>query len=118
MKVLKDKIQLDSSKWPYLEEGEKLVGVFARYQNNRIALALHSWKAGGFAEPYATATVNLPDAFCPDGCAYIKDYSESAGMVRRLIEEGVIEPEPVESATSGFVSIKCYKFTKEMKGVI
>lgn len=62
-------------------------------------------------EPWTTASVNM--GHCPDGCMFIKDWSENEGMVEALKEAGVISGDPVVTTESGFVTVKAYRLTDE-----
>ena len=62
-------------------------------------------------EPWTTASVNM--GHCPDGCMFIKDWSENEGMVEALKEAGVITGDPVVTSPSGFVTAKAYRLTDE-----
>jgi hypothetical protein len=76
-----------------------------QYANNRIALQLIDEHTG---EPQMTATTNLVDHPCPDGYAYIKDFSENEGILAELIRVGVV-CEPVCYVSSGYVRVPlCY----------
>jgi hypothetical protein len=67
------------------------------YPNGRVALVLRSPEDGP-----VKASVNLPEAQCPDGFVYIKDVDENEGMLDALVEAGVVES-PLTYARSGFV---------------
>lgn len=55
-------------------------------------------------EPWATATVNLPNEFITENEVAVKDYSENKGVLQALIDAGIVY-EPVWSVQSGFVTI-------------
>ena len=80
------------------------------FTNNRTALELSDAETG---EPIAKATVNIPEAILALDEVLIKDYSESAGMVKTLIEGGVIEPAVIQSFNTGSVVVDSYKLCKE-----
>jgi hypothetical protein len=42
--------------------------------------------------PYATATINDPEAYLKKDQVLVKDYSENKGMVKALQEAGIIQP--------------------------
>jgi hypothetical protein len=73
--------------------------------NNRIALQLVDAEDGC---PIATASVNLPDAECPEGHTYIKDWSENMGMLHALTSQGIVE-DTGEVAITGFVTANLVK---------
>ena len=76
---------------------------FAQYRDGSVAIQLIDDEG-----PVATATVAL-DVLPPKGCVWIKDYSENTGMADALIEAKVIEPTPVNSRQSGWVTVKSYR---------
>jgi hypothetical protein len=49
---------------------------------------------GDDGEPFATATINMPEMF-GNGCVAIKDCFESEGVVDFLLNNGVLKPEKV-----------------------
>lgn len=57
-------------------------------------------------EPYATATVNLPEITprIPVRCLLVKDYSENEGILAALEEAGVVE-DTGQRVLSGFVEL-------------
>ena len=67
-------------------QGESLVQ-FHTYPNGRQAIQLIDPEDGC---PNAVASVNLPDEPCPDGCCYLKTYSENEGIAEDLIESGIV----------------------------
>lgn len=88
--------------------------VKSTYLNNgRIALELVDAETG---EPMAKATMNIPEAKLAADEVLIKDYSENAGMVKTLIEGGVIEPTPLQSFNTGFVVVDSYKLCEGWVG--
>ncbi len=84
--------------------GKTLTLRVAEYRNGCTALALHAEDG----EPYAMASVALP-ARHPDGCVWVKDYSENVGMKDALVLAGIIAPEAVVTVRSGFVFISAYR---------
>lgn len=70
----------------------------ARYGDGSPALRL--WSDEG---PLATATVFLEGQPAAEGCVWIKDWSENAGMFTSLIAAGVIEPTG-RTAQAGFAT--------------
>lgn len=65
--------------------------------------------------PWATASVWVKPV--ANDCVAIKDYSENFGMSDLLIENGIIEEEPVDGAISGFELIYIYRLTPEAQKV-
>lgn len=70
-----------------------------RYTNKRVRLDLVDAHDGGHV---ATCTMNIPEARIPEGFVIIKDYSENEGMVKALMQAGVIS-KPVGIIPTGFV---------------
>lgn len=54
-------------------------------------------------EPYATATMNVPEVNLAENEVLIKNYSENRGVLEALTEAGIIE-NTGRSAVSGFVT--------------
>lgn len=73
---------------------------FAYYGNKRVAITLDEKETG---DPVMTCTVNVPDEEIDLGEVIIKDYSENAGILWKLIDAGVIS-EPVRKIYTGWVS--------------
>lgn len=72
---------------------------FGQYENGRVAIQIVYRDDDASEEygedvwfPYATATVNIPEAELADGEVLIKDWSENAGLLDRLVDEGIIGP--------------------------
>lgn len=73
---------------------------FGKYGNGRLAIKLNDAEDG---LPVAVATVNIPEKhFEPDEVA-IKSWAENTGMVRCLVDAGVIA-EPHRKISLGHVS--------------
>lgn len=91
--------------------GERpLVTRWTRYSNNdRLALLVVDKDD---PEYEFTASLNFPNHPIPDGAIAVKDYSENEGMVETLVESGVIEPRPMFSIPSGFISAGVYRLTE------
>ncbi len=69
------------------------------YGNKRPALLLDTVETG---ERMAVATINMPDMPLLSNQVVIKDYSENEGMLKTLVDAGVIEP-PFSACQTGFV---------------
>lgn len=82
---------------------------FARYRNGQLNLQLYTRQTG---EPWLTASVALNNEELPEGCMFVKNYSENEGVVSMLFNAGVIEVEPVKTVRSGFVEISAYRLTE------
>lgn len=75
---------------------------FSKYtNNNRVAIVLQEKETG---EPYATASVNLPDTNLDVDQVAIKDYSENEGMLNDLVAAGIVEDTGM-TVPSGYVDI-------------
>lgn len=59
--------------------------------------------------PVATATSNLDGL--TRGCVAIKDYSENEGMLKVLVDAGIVS-EPIEFRKQGFVTFPICKLLK------
>lgn len=66
--------------------------------------------------PWATFSVNPPHKMAENLIA-IKDWSENEGVAELLIQEGLIEPEPVHWIPSGYVVIEIYRITDKFRQV-
>lgn len=89
--------------------GELLRLVTHRYSSNG-SLAVTAMTADG--EPFATLSVNMPDASdsLPDDVFYLKTWSENAMVAAAAIAARVIERVPgIPTAYSGFISADAYR---------
>ncbi len=85
-----------------------------RYSNGRLAILLFAFTDdNSFIEPWATATVNMPDAEIPETETCIKDYAENDGLAALLGKAKIIEPEVKQYLRSGFVEIPVHTLTQE-----
>jgi len=83
---------------------------FSKYQNNdRVAIQLVDKETG---EPYATASVNLPNQDLEPDEVAIKDYSEGEGMLNDLVEAGIVE-DTGKAVGSGYVMIPIARLLKK-----
>lgn len=57
-----------------------------RYTNGRIAVQLIE-----NGEPYATVSVNVPEAPIGDDEFFVKNYSENEGLLEELLRVGLLE---------------------------
>lgn len=61
-------------------------------ETDDIALILDTvHPESGLVEPFAVASVCLPDMPCMPGHCYLKTYSENEGIPAFLIENGIVE---------------------------
>lgn len=87
---------------------------FDTYEDNGRTALMLIIQDGEDAGQMLAATVNIPDAYIPNGAmAAIKDYDYNAGMVDSLINAGIIEAEPVTFAQSGFIIAPVHYFTED-----
>lgn len=70
-----------------------------KYGNGRTAIQILD---AVDKEPYATATVNMPDVLLADNEVLIKDYSENEGILDFLTKNNIVTPTP-NGIQSGFV---------------
>lgn len=89
-------------KSPWNGQDMEIVCDYNEYQSGGIALQLYCEDGEGFYEPYCMASVCIPGALSNNEIA-IKNYSENAGILDILIENGVVN-EPHRYVSSGFVS--------------
>lgn len=72
-------------------------------ENDRIALLLKDAETG---EPVATASVNIADYHFSDDLkethTFIKDWGENKGMLKALVEQGIVKDTGVKWPT-GYV---------------
>lgn len=87
--------------------GHNLFVHVGKYRNGQTVITLED-DEGWYAATYATASVALPTPH-PEGCVWVKDYSENEGMVDALVAGGVIAPEPVMTVRSGYVQVSAYR---------
>ena len=64
-------------------------------------------------QPIATATINMPDMRLPANTVFIKDYSENTGMVKALVEAGIIHDKVMYTLQSTFVNVSAYSLTNK-----
>lgn len=84
------------------------------YDNGRLAITLVSEMDDlpGEFEPFATATVNLPNSPCPENEVWVKNWSENEGMDEWLARKDIIDCEcETDVATSGYVLVSRYKLS-------
>lgn len=70
-----------------------------KYSNDRPVIQLIDAEDG---EPYATATVNIPDVLLLDNEVLVKDYSENEGILDFLVKNNIVTPTQ-NGVQSGFV---------------
>jgi hypothetical protein len=79
---------------------------FGKYHGNgRTAITVVD---ATFGEDLLVATVNIPEASLEEGETVIKDYSENAGILAFLIENGIVS-KPVRTVSTGFASVSVVK---------
>lgn len=82
-------------------KGWNVKATLGRYANGRLAIRLVDATDG---QPVATCTVNLPNQVLEDGEIFVKDYSENAGMMDFLEENGIAKRTGVEIG-AGYVRV-------------
>tara|TARA_Y100000310_G_scaffold339155_1_gene430958 strand:+ start:2487 stop:2837 length:351 start_codon:yes stop_codon:yes gene_type:complete len=80
---------------------------YGEYDNGRISIVLT--KDG---EHYRTASINLPDYPIPKVGVFIKNYSETAGVLKALVDAGIVTETKI-TVPSGFVNIPLCLFTEK-----
>lgn len=76
------------------------------YVDGNLALVL---KTVPNEELYAVVSVNFPNEDIPYGYVAVKDYSENDGLLKILIANGVLDPNPIRVLHSGFVKLPVHK---------
>lgn len=77
---------------------------FAEYASGGLT-AIELWtNEDGWREPLATVTVNIVSDPPAEGCVWVKDYSENAGMLLEMVRLGILEPTG-RYTQAGFVSV-------------
>lgn len=77
------------------------------------AIELMSWNEDGYIEPYTIATVN-GDFGLQNGEIAIKNWSENQGVLKALIEAGIVS-EPVRQVPINFVTVDVCNLLIEAK---
>lgn len=81
-----------------------------RYPNGRIAIQLVD---AGNHEPFATATVNLPELPLEEKQVAIKNYAENEGIEEPLLEAGVLVKKLCNAVTD-IGSVPIYEINPEL----
>jgi hypothetical protein len=68
--------------------GEELEALFGQYESGHTCIKLRTLNGS----PYATATINDPDADLLENEVIIKNYSENEGILESLEEAGILAP--------------------------
>lgn len=74
------------------------------YSNGRLAVSIRAFDG----TPVGKVTVNLPNAPCPEGEAYVKSYAENEGLAEELLRLGLIEG-PTHRVGVGYIVVDRYK---------
>ena len=83
--------------------GEVCSIVMGQYRNGRLAIKLIT----KYEEPMGTSTLNIPEEPLNEDEVFIRDSEENEGMVKALLDAGVIT-EIIGYAQSGFIKVpKC-----------
>lgn len=86
---------------------------YSQNGNNALMIVVTD-EEGNEIEPYCVCSVN-PGKSIPEDQIAVKDYSENKGMVDFLRAEGIIEGDPTESISSGFVTIPVFRLSGKGK---
>lgn len=78
--------------------------LLTKYLNGQPAIILYDDEGEEFAVA-SVAMQHMP----PEGCVWVKNYSENDGMTAALVKAGVIAPEIMGSIQSGFVTVHAYR---------
>jgi hypothetical protein len=90
-------------------QGEQVtVDTSRQYTNGRVAIQLISVEDN---EPYAVASVNVPDARLESDEVIIKDYSENEGMLEFLLQNNIVTLTD-RKIQSGWVTMPVCKLIK------
>ena len=84
-------------------ETDEVYLVKKTYPNGRLAVLLDSDEG-----PYAVLTVNIPGAYCPEGCAYLDTNNFPQGE-DFVVKNGLAE-DMEEIAFSGYCMYPLYRF--------
>jgi hypothetical protein len=110
------KVNLVFCKFNHIEQAKELEDLFngvelelqkAKYGNGRLAIQLIDVPSG---EPYATLTVNLPDAGLDDGEFFVKTWSENWNVANALMNQTDLFVDTFASVPTGFVEAQVWKF--------
>ena len=69
-------------------------------------------ETGNYYEPFMDVTISNPYEFHGENRAYIKDYSENAGLGNWLVKNGIAKPTG-KILPSGYVILEEYEFNME-----
>lgn len=110
------KVKLVFSNFNNVEQAEELEDLFngvelelqkAKYGNGRLAIQLIHTESG---EPWATLTVNVPNAELDDGEFFVKTWSENWNTANALMEQTDLFIDTFRSVPTGFVEAVVWKF--------
>jgi hypothetical protein len=88
------------------EEEYQVILELGQYRGNgRVAITVVDAEEG---EDLLVATVNIPEASLEEGETIIKDYSENSGILKFLVQNGVVS-EPIRNISTGFVQCQVVK---------
>lgn len=76
----------------------------AEYSNGRIAMRIMD----NYGQPITTATINIPNEVCPEGHAFIKDYSENEGVLAFLVAKKITS-KSISTVNSGWLTAHLVK---------
>jgi hypothetical protein len=98
-------ITLESAKYGNNEQVRLVPCIYGNGQNCLRVLAMDGM-------PFMTASVALVEERLQPDEVFIKNYSENEGIEQDLINNGVIEPTPIETVNLKFVKINKFKYTQ------
>jgi hypothetical protein len=108
MKILDTTIEAFGERTPVTLQAET-------YDNGRLALQFWTKPTEDepFAEPFGTATVNMPNNDCPEGEIWVKDWSKNESWaLKTLLDNDIIQPGGCTAVVpTGYVNVKRYKLT-------
>jgi hypothetical protein len=89
-------------------DGTQVTVNLTRYDNGRTAIRLDVVEDGYEVEPFAVASVNIPDEEMRPGEIAIKTWSENEGILPWLVEQGIVEPCHRKVPTGHVEASVCY----------
>lgn len=94
-------------KCPWGEEVKVLLWV-SEYLDGSMYLGMYDV---GENEPYADITTCIDGGQVPEGCAFVKNWSENEGFDRWIVENGL--GEKIGEARTGFVMAPLFRFNMD-----
>lgn len=88
---------------------------FDRYAEGDAAAIILSCMDGS---PYTKASVNLVPGTIEEGQVAIRNYNENEGILKLLVDNGIVRPARLHTVISGFVEIGIYQLTDAAKALV